>query len=156
MDITYPINNWFPYRLKINFTLHSSLPILIYGNDNATNELFGWKRNMVHLNFCTWSTKRWREVLMTTRVRNSQLIFHSLPLHENHSNQASESPLPVFCTTWLTWNNHTTLNLTQSSILMRRFRCSRGRSTFNSLLLISVSLPLFLWLPHYAAEELAK
>ena len=34
----------------------------------------------------------------------------------------------LFCTTWSTWNNRKTLNLTQSSALMWSFRCSRRRS----------------------------
>ena len=59
MDITYPINNWFPYRLKINFRLNSSLPILIYGNDNATNELFDWKRNMLHFFYVVYQAMTW-------------------------------------------------------------------------------------------------
>ena len=37
------------------------------------------------------------EVLTTTQARSSK--SHSLPLHENHSYQASESALLVFCTT---------------------------------------------------------
>ena len=48
---------------------------------------------------------------------SSQLkIFHSLPLHENHSYQVSESAARLFCTTWSTWNNRKRLDLTQSSI----------------------------------------
>ena len=56
--------------------------------------------------------------------------FHYLSLHENHSCQASESAVRLFCTTW---NNRKTLNLTQSLILMWRFRCSCLRSFLNSL-----------------------
>ena len=59
----------------------------------------------------------------------------SLPLHQNHSYQASESALCLFCTTWSTWNNRKRLNLTQSSILVRRFPCSCRRSFLSSLLL---------------------
>ena len=39
----------------------------------------------------------------------------------------------LFCTTWSTWNNRKTLNLTQSSALMWSFRCSRRRSFLMSL-----------------------
>ena len=55
--------------------------------------------------------------------------------YTNHSYRASESAVRLFCTTWSTWNNRKRLNLTQSSILMWRFRCSCRRSFFlNSLL----------------------
>ena len=57
-----------------------------------------------------------------------------MPLHENLSYHASESAIRVFCTTWSTWNNRKRLNLTQSSILMWRFRCSCRRRFLNSLL----------------------
>ena len=56
-----------------------------------------------------------------------QLIFHSSPLHENHSCQASERALCLFWTTWPTWDHRTTLHQTQSSILIRRFHCSGRR-----------------------------
>ena len=39
----------------------------------------------------------------------------------------------LFCTTWPTWNHRKTINLTQSSILMWRFRCSSRRSLLNYL-----------------------
>ena len=65
---------------------------------------------------------------------SQQYIFHSLPLHENHSYQASESVVRLFCTTRSTWNNRKRLNLTQSSILLWRFRCSCRRSFLNSLI----------------------
>ena len=45
-----------------------------------------------------------------------QQTFHSLPLRQSHSRQASESALCLFCTTSWTWNNRERLNLTQSSI----------------------------------------
>ena len=48
---------------------------------------------------------------------------------------ARESVVRVFCTTWSTWNNRKRSNWTQSSILMRRFRCSCRRSFLNSLFL---------------------
>jgi len=57
-----------------------------------------------------------------------------LPFHENHLCQASESALPLFCTLWPTWNHRKTLNLTQSSTLMRCFRCSNHCSFLNSLI----------------------
>ena len=57
----------------------------------------------------------------------------------NHSCQASKSTLRLFCAMCLTWNNRKTLNLTQSSILMLRFRSSCSflkccRSFLNSLI----------------------
>ena len=52
----------------------------------------------------------------------------------------------LFCTTW---NNRKTLNLTLSSILMRRFRCNCRRSFLNSLLSsweVQANIPtLFQW-----------
>ena len=60
-------------------------------------------------------------------------IFHSLPSQENHSYQARESAVRLFCTTWSTWNIRKRRNWTQSSILMWRFRCSCRRSFLNSL-----------------------
>ena len=54
---------------------------------------------------------------------------------KRHWCQANESAPRLFCTTWPTWNNRKTLNLTQSSILMWRFRCSSRRSFLNSLLI---------------------
>ena len=45
--------------------------------------------------------------------------------------------LRLFCTTWSTWNNRKTLNLTQSSmILTQHFRCSSRRSFLNSPIVI--------------------
>ena len=45
--------------------------------------------------------------------------------------------LRQFCTTWSTWNNRKTLNLTQSSmILTQHFRCSSRRSFLNSPIVI--------------------
>ena len=61
-----------------------------------------------------------------------QQIFHSLPLNENQSSQTSESALCLFFTTWPASNNRKTLDLTQRSILMCRFRCISRRSFLNS------------------------
>ena len=55
-------------------------------------------------------------------------------VHENHSCQASESALRLFCTTWSTWNNPKGRSLKQSSFLMWRFPWSCRRSFLNSLL----------------------
>ena len=41
---------------------------------------------------------------------------------------------PIICTTWPTWHNRKRLNLTQSSILMWRFRFSCRRGFLNSLI----------------------
>ena len=45
-----------------------------------------------------------------------QTIFHSLPLQENHSCQASVSTFRLFCATWPIWNNRKSLNLTQGNV----------------------------------------
>ena len=58
-------------------------------------------------------------------------IFHSLPLHDNHSWQARESAFHLFYTLWPAWNHRKTLNLTQSSIFMWLFRCSSRRCFLN-------------------------
>ena len=93
-------------------------------------------RHAFPCNFMIWSAKGHEtifEILTTTRHRTEPKIFHSLPLQENHSCQASESALRLFCTTWPTWNGRKTLNLTQISLLMWRFRCSRRRGILKSL-----------------------
>ena len=115
-------------------------------NDNATNQWFDWL-NEEKQSCCTCGTlfaaMFWRS-LPNDDVKFSHLrfrrqrelvaeIFHSLPLHENHSYQASESALRLFCTTRSKWNNRKRLNLTQSSILMWCFRCSCRCSFLNSL-----------------------
>ena len=48
--------------------------------------------------------------------------------------QASESTLHLFCTLWPTWSHRKTLNLMQSSTLMRCFRCSNHCSFLYSLI----------------------
>ena len=64
---------------------------------------------------------------------------------------SKRSVLRLFCTVWPAWNNRKTLYLTQSSILMWRFRCSCRRSFLNSLVksVCTLSwwkyLPLLLW-----------
>ena len=56
--------------------------------------------------------------------------------HDNNSCQANESAPRPFCSTWPTWNNRKTLNLTQSPILIWRFCCSCHRSILNSVLYV--------------------
>ena len=80
----------------------------------------------------TWNFHIWGS---DDNVSSQQEIFHSLPLHENHSYQGSESALRLFWTTWSTWNNRKRLNLAQSSILIWRFPCSCCRSFLNSQLI---------------------
>ena len=83
----------------------------------------------------TWNVHIWGS---DDNAGSQQQIFHSLPLHENHSYQASKSAVRLFCTTWSTWNNRKRLKLTQSSILMWRFRCSCRRSSLNSQIFVIV------------------
>ena len=83
----------------------------------------------VKFSYLRFWRQRWLEAL------KPPLVFHSFPLHETgHLCQASKSTLRLFCTMWWTWNNRKRLNLTQSSILMGRFRCSCRRSFLNSLI----------------------
>ena len=109
------------------------------------NDLIGWMKKKIVLqvrhafwwNVLTQCAKWLREififeVLSTTRARSSKSLT-LCPLHENHSYQANESAVHLFCTTWSTWNNRRRLNLTWSSILMWRFRRSCRRSFLNSL-----------------------
>ena len=105
-----------------------------------TNDLIGWMRKNNRAVRAARSLAQFFDVVCQTTMRNfdiwgsddnvssQQSIFHSLPLHGNHSCQASESTLRLFRTTWPTWNHRKTLNLTQSSIWMWRFRCSSCRS----------------------------
>ena len=116
-------------------------------NHNATNQWFDSlneendraahaARFLVQCFDVVWQMTTWNFHIWDSYDNGSsqQLIFHSLPLHENHSCQASESALRLFCTTWSTWNNRKRLNLTQSSILMWSFPCTCRRSFLNSLI----------------------
>ena len=78
-----------------------------------------------------WQTTTWNFHIWGSEDNAS---LHFLSLHENHSCQSSESTLHLFFTTCPTWNKRKSLNFTQSSILMLRFRCSCRRSFLNSLL----------------------
>ena len=100
------------------------------GYDNATNNnLIGWiKKN----NRAARAARRFPEififeVLMSTRtvaINLSFFIFTWKPF--------VPSAPRLFYTTWSTWNNRETLNLTQSSILKWRFRRRSRRSFLNS------------------------
>ena len=73
------------------------------------------------------------EVLTTTRARSSKsfiLFFYMKTISAKQVQVARH----IFCTAFPTWNDHRSLNLTQSSILMSPFRCSCRRSFLNSLL----------------------
>ena len=88
----------------------------------------------------TWNFHIWAS---DGNASPQQKISHSLPLHENHSCQASESTLRQVCTTWPTWNNRLTLNLTRSSILMWRYLCNSRLSFLNSLVVcVRLHLPI--------------
>ena len=63
------------------------------------------------------------------------IILHSLPLHKSHPCQTNKSAPRLFRITWQTWNKRKTLNPTQSSILMCRFRCCNHRRFLNFLLI---------------------
>ena len=108
------------------------------------NDLIGWMRKNNHAARAARFLVQYFDVVCQTTTWNfriwgnsspQQKIFHSLPLKpKNRSSQASETTLRLVCTTWPTWNNGKTLNLTQSSILKWRFRCSSRRSFLNSLI----------------------
>ena len=106
------------------------------GNDNATNQWFDWL-NEEKQSCCTCGTlftgmfwrslpnddvKLWSFWGSDDNASSQQYIFHSLPLHDNHSYQESECSLRLFCTMWSTWSNRETLNLTQSQFqFIRQF-----------------------------------
>ena len=81
------------------------------------NDLIGWMRkNNCAACAARFSVQFFGAVGQTTQlnfhisgsgnnVSPQQLIFHSLPLHENHSYGASERTLCLLCTMWPTWNN---------------------------------------------------
>ena len=109
--------------------------------NNATNQRFHWLNEEKCLHFfdvvcqmTTWNFHIWGS---DDNASLQQKIVHFLPLHENHSCQESKSTPRLICTTWPTWNNRMTLNLTQSYNLMWSFRCSSRRS-LNSLILNNV------------------
>ena len=79
-------------------------------------DLIGWMRKNNRVPRAARFSDVWRS-LPNDEVKFSYLRFwrqrdtaavnlvHSLPLHENHSCQASESALRLFCTTWPIKNN---------------------------------------------------
>ena len=81
-------------------------------NDNAEFRFLTMQSAAVKLSFSTFS---WNP---------------SVPRQRN-------SLLRLFRTTWRTWSNSKTINLTQSSILMWRFRCSNRHSFFKNSQLCS-------------------
>ena len=108
------------------------------------NDLIGWMRKNNNAACClvqcfdvicemmTWNLHIWDS---NDNVNPQQKIFHSLPLHENHWCQASESTLYLVCTMWQTWNYRLTLKLAQSSISMQHFCCSSCHSFLNSIVI---------------------
>ena len=71
----------------------------------------------------------------TVRARSFKSFILCLYKKTTRAKHCSESALLLFCTTWPTWNNRKRLNLTKSSFLMWRFRCSCRRSFLNSLMM---------------------
>ena len=104
------------------------------------NDLTGWMRKINRaarfLAQIFDISARWRRQILICSDGNAssqQLMFHSLPLNENHSCRTSESIIGLFCSKCPTWNNRKALNLiTQTSILKWGFRDSSRRS-FNKL-----------------------
>ena len=79
----------------------------------------------------TWSFDFWG--CDDNAIRSSKTFM----LPWNASVPRQRKTLRLFRTTWLTWSSGKTINLTQSSILMWRFRCSSGHSLLNSQLCLS-------------------
>ena len=63
------------------------------------------------------------EVLTTTRARSSKCFIVCFYMKTISAKQVQVAR-HIFCTAFPTWNDHRSLNLTQSSILMSPFRCS--------------------------------
>ena len=94
-------------------------------------------RHAFWCNFLTKFAKRWREififeVLTTTLARNSESFIPCLYRKTILVKQA-KLHFGLFCTTWPTWNNRRTLNLTESSILIGSFRLNSCRTLLDSL-----------------------
>ena len=102
--------------------------------------LVEWGKVIVlHVRHALWCNL-WRslpeDVVKFWRQRKpAAIMFHYLPFHKSHSCQINKSALHLFRITRQTWNNRKTVNPTQSSILMCRFRCSNRRRFLNSLLI---------------------
>ena len=102
-------------------------------NDNTSNQWFDW------LNKEKWSCSTlfgamfWRS-LPNDHVKIAYLRFSSKSFILYLYMKTIRTKRAEICATWPTWNNRKRLNLTQSSILMWRFRCSCRRSFLNSLL----------------------
>ena len=71
--------------------------------------------------------------LTTTRAGSNKSFI--LCLYENHSYQAREKVLRLFCSTWPIWNIRKKLNLMQNSVLMDTFVAESRRRFLKSILL---------------------
>ena len=85
---------WFRFNSRIDRTHFSSIMTLNNWKMIAATRSYIFK---------------WHSCFRQRRVCLSSLV--NLSCRENHSCQASESILRLFCTTWWTWNNRETLNL---------------------------------------------
>ena len=126
------------------------LPNDVNANDSATNQWFDWLSEeskwcytcgmLFYAIFWCLSNDdvkfSYIEILMKTRACISKYFILSFNMKTFRAEQANR----LFCTTWSTWNNRKTLNLTQSSCLKWRFRCSSRRSFLNSLLYIRLQV----------------
>ena len=117
------------------------------GNDNATNQLFDWLNEE---NFSCYTCGTLFGAMFWRSLSNDDLKFCYLRFWRRRELAAVNTLFFVFkwktfvpskrkcaspiCTTCPAWNNRKTLNLTLSSILMWRFRCSCRRSFLNSLM----------------------
>ena len=85
-------------------------------NDIATNQWFDWLNEKIemivlHVRHAFYCQTTWNFHICDSddNTNPQQKIFHSFPLHENPSCQASESTLPssstlrLVCMTWPTW-----------------------------------------------------
>ena len=83
-------------------------------------------------NFLVWGSDDNPVVVKTSntdRARSIKSFILCLYMKTTRAKHCSESALLLFCTTWPTWNNRKRLNLTKSSFLMWRFRCSCRRNS---------------------------
>ena len=100
------------------------------GYDNATNNnLIGWiKKN----NRAARAARRFPEIFIFEVLTSTRTVAINLSFFTFTWKPFVPSAPRLFYTTWSTWNNRETLNLTQSSILKWRFRRRSRRSFLNS------------------------
>ena len=100
------------------------------GYENATNNnLIGWiKKN----NRAARAARRFPEIFIFEVLTSTRTVAVNLSFFAFTWKPFVPSAPRLFYTTWSTWNNRETLNLTQSSILKWRFRRRSRRSLLNS------------------------